>query len=101
MLEKCITLNDILYKNKHYRIDKIIFVDEKDVKKLEGEGAIRRLEKPKPKSETKRIVYPITPMIEEIKEIKFKPKKKRKYTKYTKVKKKKAKERRKYAYPKT
>lgn len=99
MTEKCITLNDILYKDKHYKIDRIILVDERDVKKLEGQGAIRRLEEPKPKPKKKRIVYPITPVVEVVEEIRIKPKKKKKYTR--KIKKRKVKSRRKYAYPET
>lgn len=99
MTEKCITLNDILYKDKHYKIDRIILVDERDVKKLESQGAIRRLEEPKLKLKKKRIVYPITPVIEVVEEIRIKPKKKKKYTR--KTKKRKVKSRRKYAYPET
>lgn len=96
MLAKCITLNDILYKNKHYKIDKIIFVEEKDVKKLVKQRAVRWLEAPKAKKES--IVFPITPVIEVIEEVKIKPKKKRKYT-YKSRKKKKKKEKQ-YAYTK-
>ena len=81
MTEKCITLNDILYKNKHYRIDKIIFVDDKDVRKLEKLGAVRRLEKPKIKRVIRPVRHVIYPEDKELKEIKFSSKKIKKFTK--------------------
>jgi len=74
MLEKCITLNDILYNNKHYKINRIIFVDDKDVKKLERQGAVRRLVRPKIKRKAYFVDKGVT-------EIKFSSEKIKKFTK--------------------
>ena len=57
---KAKTLRDILYKDKHCRIETIIDVDEKDVEKLVRIGAIQCLEAiPEPKVEINVIKNPI------------------------------------------
>lgn len=51
MPEKCIALNDITYKDKWYKINSEILVDDKDVNNLVWIGAIRMLsERPKTRS---------------------------------------------------
>lgn len=84
MTKKCITLNDITYKDKWHKVDTIIFVEDKDVKKLVMQGAVRSLEKPK----VKLILHHAIEEIKEIKEIEFKPKKKRVYKRKKRIMKK-------------
>jgi len=44
-MQEAITLDDIIYKDKQYKIGSKITVDNKDVRKLEKIGAIRCLKK--------------------------------------------------------
>ncbi len=63
MLVKCVTLNDITYKDKWYKIGTILFIEAKDVRNLERKGAVRRLSKPK----IRRVISPVISDVPETK----------------------------------